>query len=271
MSAISLASPDWLALRGPADAAARSGELAEAAAALVAHSAAAGPLVVHDLGAGTGAMMRWLAPRLPGSQTWVLHDGDAGMLDRARADPGVDAAGRSVRIRTSVEELGGLARDAFADASLVTASALLDVLTADDARAIVDACVAAGVPALFCLSVTGRVAIDPARPDDDAFARAFDDHQRRTTAGRRLLGPDAPDVVAGLFAAAGWRVRRGSTPWRLGPDDRALAEEWLDGRLAAAVEQRPELAERAAARRRGLVGRGFTAVVDHEDLLAWPS
>ena len=34
----------------------------------------AAPIVVHDLGSGTGSMMRWLAPLLPGPQTWVLHD-----------------------------------------------------------------------------------------------------------------------------------------------------------------------------------------------------
>ena len=31
----------------------------------------AGPLVIHDLGGGSGAMGRWLAPRLPGPQHWV--------------------------------------------------------------------------------------------------------------------------------------------------------------------------------------------------------
>ena len=38
---------------------------------------------VHDLGSGTGSMARWLAPRLPGPQHWVLHDRDAGLLARA--------------------------------------------------------------------------------------------------------------------------------------------------------------------------------------------
>ena len=56
-------SPEWLALREPADAAARSAELAER---LARHLPAAGRLVIHDLGGGSGAMGRWLAPRLPG-------------------------------------------------------------------------------------------------------------------------------------------------------------------------------------------------------------
>ena len=41
--------------------------------------------MIHDLGSGTGSMSRWLAPRLPGPQHWVLHDRDADLLARAAA------------------------------------------------------------------------------------------------------------------------------------------------------------------------------------------
>ena len=41
------------------------------------------PLLVHDLGSGTGSMVRWLAPRLPGPQHWVLHDRDPDLLAAA--------------------------------------------------------------------------------------------------------------------------------------------------------------------------------------------
>ena len=77
-------SPEWLVLREPADAAARSAELAER---LARHLPAAGRLVIHDLGGGSGAMGRWLAPRLPGPQHWVVHDRDADLLELAVADP----------------------------------------------------------------------------------------------------------------------------------------------------------------------------------------
>jgi hypothetical protein len=77
-------SPGWLVLREPADAAARSAELADR---LRQHLPAAGQLVIHDLGGGSGAMGRWLAPRLPGPQHWVVHDRDAGLLKLAAATP----------------------------------------------------------------------------------------------------------------------------------------------------------------------------------------
>ena len=85
MSAVGVrVSPEWLDLREPADAAARSAELA---GRLARQLPATGPLVIHDLGGGSGAMGRWLAPRLPGPQHWVLHDRDADLLERAVAAP----------------------------------------------------------------------------------------------------------------------------------------------------------------------------------------
>jgi len=56
-------SSNWLDLREGADAAARARELV---GQLRPHLPAGGALVIHDLACGTGAMGRWLAPRLPG-------------------------------------------------------------------------------------------------------------------------------------------------------------------------------------------------------------
>ncbi len=55
--------------------------------------------MIHDLGCGTGAMGRWLAPLLPGPQHWVLHDRDADLLEVAAADaPGPAADGAPVTV-----------------------------------------------------------------------------------------------------------------------------------------------------------------------------
>jgi hypothetical protein len=274
MSSISTATAEWLALRARADDAARSAELARELARLV----GPGPADVHDLGAGTGAMARWLAPLLPGPQRWTLRDGDAGILAHADLRSVADRDGRPIAAEWVVEDLAALPRDAFRGASAVTASALLDVITEQEAAHIVAACTAAGVPALFSLSVTGDVRLRPRAGDDAALERAigaaFDAHQRRDADGRRMLGPDAVRVVAERFAAAGWRVRTMPTPWRLGAHDRALAAAWLDGWVDAAIEQRPDLAGPAGElrrRRRAQADAGdLRVVVGHEDLLAWP-
>ena len=86
----------WLALREPADAAARARDLVEQ---LERRLPATGRRVIHDLGCGTGAMGRWLAPLLPGPQHWVVHDRDADLLAVAAADgPGPAADGAAVTV-----------------------------------------------------------------------------------------------------------------------------------------------------------------------------
>jgi hypothetical protein len=264
-------SSDWLAVRETEDAAARSTALADAAASLL----RPGPVTVHDLGSGTGSMARWLAPRLPGPQTWVLHDWNADLAAQAAA-LGVprDREGRAVTLRSSVEPLDELTAADLAGASLVTASALLDVLTAEEAHAIVGACVASRTPTLFSLSVTGEVALRPRHALDRRVADAFNAHQRREVDGRRLLGPYAGRIVGGLFRLSGWNVRRALTTWRLSDRDPRLLAEWFEGWIAAAEEQDPRLAREAAPyrrlRRAQAARGGLSAVVYHLDLLAWP-
>jgi hypothetical protein len=269
MSSLPQVSPDWLLLRAGVDDRSRSSELAQAAAALL----PAGRQVVHDLGSGSGAMMRWLAPRLPGPQRWVLHDADAGILEHRDPDVVADDSGLPVVCRTSVEELEDLGASTLADATLVVASALLDVVTPGEARTIVEACVEVGAPVLFSLTVAGRVDFVPPDPADQLFADAFNAHQRRVADGRTLLGPDAVGEFSHLFTAAGWQVRTASTPWILTSTDGALTEQWLDGWLDAAAEQAPGLARLAdeyRARRRDQLAAGeLRVVVHHEDVLAW--
>ncbi|WP_345413111.1 class I SAM-dependent methyltransferase [Pseudonocardia xishanensis] len=235
--------PDWLALREPADAAARASALVEP---LRGRSLA----VVRDLGCGSGSMGRWLRPLLP-TGPWYLHDRDPVLLEIAARDGGIPVLGDLAAV------------DSFAGTDLVTCSALLDLLTAPEVDRLVDLCVDAGAAALFTLSVTGGVTLDPVDPLDAAVAAAFDAHQRRSD----LLGPDAGAYAAEAFRSRGARVETAESPWRLvaGP----LLEEWLRGRLAAAVEQDPALAPDAAAYlHRRLANPDLRAVVPHIDLLA---
>ncbi|MFJ4164168.1 SAM-dependent methyltransferase [Microbacterium sp. NPDC089698] len=270
MSSLSTATPSWLALRASADDAARSTELAVRLVRLL----PPGPVVLHELGTGTGGMTRWLAPRLPGPQEWVLRDGDPAILDHLDVQEVVDDAGRPIRATVVVEALETLDIRAFDGASAVTTSALLDVVTREEAVRIVRACAEGGAPALFSLSVTGAVVLDPADALDAAIGEAFNAHQRRDAAGRRLLGPDAVPVLSQLFSDAGWRVRKAPAPWHLGPADALLIAAWLDGWVGAAVEQRPELAEDARAylarRADQLARRMLRVTVSHQDVLAWP-
>jgi hypothetical protein len=262
----------WLALREPADAAARAGDLVE-------HLGRALPApdrwVIHDLGGGTGAMGRWLAPLLPGPQHWVVHDRDADLLALAAADlPGPAADGAAVTVEVQQSDIIRLHPGDLTDATLITASALLDLLTEDELAALVTVCARAGCPILVTLSVVGRVAIAPGDPLDHRIAAAFDAHQRRETERGRLLGPDAVELAAEAFGRLGAEVLIRPSPWRLVAAQAELAAEWFTGWVGAACEQQAELAaETAAYIRRRLAqatGGQLAVIVDHTDLLVLP-
>lgn len=265
-------SPGWLGLRERADAAARSEELV---ALLRRHLPPAGPRVIHDLACGSGSMGRWLAPLLTGPQRWILHDRDADLLAIAAADlPRPAADGAAVAVETRLSDITQLGRDDLAGATLITASALLDLLTRDELAALTRSCAEAGCPVLLTLSVTGRVQLAPADPLDSRVAAAFDAHQRRTTPRGRLLGPDAVDAAVVEFSARGAEVIVRPSPWRLAVADARLAVEWLTGWVGAACEQEAGLAADAELyRRRRLrearAGR-LAVIVGHADLLVLP-
>jgi len=259
-------SSTWLTLREPADAAARAGDLIKAL-----RVPAGGDLVIRDLGCGTGSMGRWLAPRLPGPQRWVLQDRDPALLAHAAAHlPTAAADGSPVTVRTAEGDVTGLTVEDLAGTSLVTCSALLDLFTADEVAALAEVCVAAGTPALFTLSVVGEVTLEPADPLDAEVVAAFNAHQRRSVGDRRLLGAEAVGAAAEAFAKAGASVSVRPSPWRLGPEQAALAAEWLRGWVGAALEQRPDLRLDGYLRARladAEAGR-LRVEVGHQDLLA---
>ncbi len=265
-------SSDWLGLREPADPAARARDLVEHVRRQL---PATGRLVIHDLACGSGSMGRWLAPLLPGSQLWVMHDCDADLLEVAAANPpGPAADGAPVVVETRLSDITQLCWHDLAGATLITASALLDLMTGDELADLVGLCSAVGCPVLLTLSVVGRVELAPADPLDRCVAVAFDTHQRRLTASGRLLGPDAVAAAAERFRRLGHRILVRASPWRLGAADADLAAEWLAGWLNAACEQQAEMAadvDGYAGRRLAQARAGQLVVtVDHADLLVLP-
>lgn len=264
--------PSWLDLREAADAAARARELVDL---LRQRIPAEGPWLIHDLACGSGAMGRWLAPLLPGAQHWVLHDRDADLLAIAAVNvPGPARDGAEVVIETRTSDVTELRPDDLAGATLVTASALLDLLTQDELTRLIDACAGAGCPVLLALSVSGRVQLLPADPLDVRLSAAFNAHQRRITPRGRLLGPDAVGAAVEGFRLQNAEVAVRPSVWRLGTGESDLAVEWLTGWVDAAVEQQPELApaaDRYRRRRLKEAAAGVLAVaVGHADLLVLP-
>lgn len=268
---MSLSMAQWLRLREDADADARAGGLLAPV-----RDRLAGPLVIHDLGCGTGSMGRWLAARLPGPQHWIVSDRDPELLKLAAEQaPTAAGDGSAVTLEVREQDITTLTARDLAGVHLITASALLDMLTRDELERIAAACTGAGCPALLSLSVTGQVRLDPPDPLDGAIGAAFNDHQRRDPGGGPLLGPDAPDLAVAAFTRLGARVLVRPSPWRLGPQPAALTAEYLRQWVGAAVEHDPRLAGPAAGyldRRLAAVAAGTLRIeVGHCDLFASPA
>ncbi|MFI9380405.1 SAM-dependent methyltransferase [Kutzneria sp. NPDC052558] len=261
--------PEWLTLREPVDAAARSTDLVER---LVRLFAGRDRLVIRDLGCGTGSMGRWLSPLLPNPQHWIMQDREPDLLGHVYM--GVTSSA-PVTVETRLGDLGGVTAADLAGTSLVTASALLDILTAGEVDRLAAACVEARVPALFTLSVLGEVELSPAEPFDADITAAFNEHQRRVQDGRRLLGPDAPAAIVESFEKRGASVQVAPSPWQLGGEHTELTAEWLRGWVGAAVEQRPELTAASAGYLRqrldSIEAGRLTGSVGHVDVLAVPA
>lgn len=266
----------WLALREPMDHRSRPGSLL---APLGEAWAAGGWSRVADLGSGTGSNLRYLAPRLPGSQRWTLVDHDAALLaeaeHRAPDHPGAPGTGRAgeVAVETRVGDLAEAGLEAARGAHLVTASALLDLVPEAWLRRLVDACRSAGAGALLALSYDGTVTWSgPPHPDDEVVRDAVNRHQRTDKGLGPALGPEAAPVARELFRDAGFRTILEPSPWVVTSDDGALAEALIRGWRDAAIELHPGETERlqAWARQRRASLASATLTVGHLDLLALP-
>jgi predicted Rdx family selenoprotein len=258
-------SAEWLELREPVDHRSRAAAILDS---LCRWWNETGNTAVVDLGSGTGSNMRYLAPRLPGGQAWTLVDRERELLSRVVA-PSTDVDVALVPGDLAVEGL-----DTIAGAGLVTASALLDLVTREWLGAVAEACANAGAGALFALTYDGTMVWK--RDDrDDGFVRdAFNTHQRRDKGLGPALGPDAGRAAEEAFRRSGYRTWVEASPWRLGPEDCSLALEFVSGCARAAIEQAPARAERARAwaeRRNATITSGeFALTVGHVDVLALP-
>ena len=285
-------SPEWLALREPADAAARSASLAEWLVRARPHDEPDEPIRVLDLAAGTGANARYLADRWPREQHWLLVDVDQTLLARVpeRLSTWAGRSGRvvssdehgvrmtgtgrpEIRVATRRVDLAVLDdRAVFANRDLVTASALLDLVSESWLRALAARCRDAGVAALFALTYDGTIECTPNEPEDRMIRDLVNCHQRTDKGFGPALGPDAVAVAERCFVGEGFQVRREPSDWQLPPAMRELQRELIDGWARAAIEAAPAQGaaiDRWRARRLAHVDEGRShIVIGHEDLAA---
>jgi len=263
-------SADWLALREPADAAARAPELTKRLAAFCAGKE---QVRILDLGSGTGSNLRFLAPNLKPAQSWTLVDNDEGLLALA-AEAGKSLSGVEVDCR-KLDLAKDLDRLDLSDFDLVTASALMDLVSAEWFDRLAAACRAAGCAVFFVLTYDGVLELRPTERLDPLIRELFNMHQSEDKGFGPALGPEAPKHMARALIAKGFRVETAPSDWIIEAGERELHLALLEGFLAAAVEIGPARGEELrdwAARRRRLAARPDARLrVGHEDLFAFPS
>nr|WP_145545735.1 class I SAM-dependent methyltransferase [Variovorax boronicumulans] len=266
-------SRDWLALREPFDQAARA-----ASDAALASWRPAGPPQVLDLGCGTGASLRALAPRLAGVQRWCLVDHDAALLATVPEILQAWAVDRRLTVEWTCRQADlatGLADLPFPQGGLVTASALLDLVSEDWLAELVAHCRAASAAVCWALSVDGRLAFTPHDPADAQVLGLFAAHQRRDKGFGAALGGEAPDRAETMLRAAGYRTLRTASDWHIdaarSAADRAMLQALLEGIATAALEQGAADASAVQAwHARRMAGLARTRLcVGHADLLGF--
>jgi SAM-dependent methyltransferase len=280
---------DWLALREPADRAARSMRLSRLVAErLAGHD----PVRVLDLGTGTGANLRFLGEQFAAAQQWTLVDRDAVLLRQVAqrvsswgtsrgyvasgnaAGFGLRGATFDCRVETRASDLSKFADPSLFDGrDLVTASALLDLVSVRWLEALATRCRAAGAVVLFVLTYDGRILCEPREPEDALVRDLVNRHQRTRKGFGRALGPEAADTAARAFQSAGYEVHGDASDWQLTPAQTDLQRQLLDGWAQAAAEidpaQKPAIDDWKARRFTHIAAGVSQVTVGHTDLAGW--
>ncbi len=275
-------SPEWLALREPADHQARSIELREK---LQAYFAGRDELRIVDLGCGSGSNLRALAPHLAATQHWRLVDYDPALLSAARealknwADMAQEKSGvlhlqkNDKFIVVSFDQVD-LARDLerlLADrADLVTAAAFFDLVSEDWIERFCKALAAHRLPFFTVLTYDGTDRWSPAHPQDAAMVQAFHAHQGSDKGFGKAAGPRATDVLQKALTQLGYAVTIHPTPWKLDAAQRKLMNALSDG-FANAVAETGLVAKSDIEDWRRARLSAATCAVGHYDLLGLPS
>ena len=280
---------DWLALREPVDTAARDIELARRFA-----SSLPRPARLADLGAGTGAHARVLAPLIGGDQIWLLVDSDAALRRAQRAAffawarrlghaAREDDGGVTVRPDSGTWRFASLALDLAqedwrpleaAPLDGVACSAFLDLASAAWIERLAAWLAARRLPFYAALTVDGRRVWAPPAPEDAVVAAAFRRHQARDKGLGPALGGEAAGYAAKCLSFQRFTVTEAGSDWRLGPDAPVLAP-LVHGEADAAREAAPEAAAAVALWRERRLAEAEAAtlglMVGHRDLLALPA
>jgi SAM-dependent methyltransferase len=272
-------SPEWLTLREPADHRARDAHLGLALADLLQKRAS---ITVTDLGCGTGSNIRATYALLGREQHWTLVDYDPRLLSAARshltawADRAeVDGdrlelmkSGKRLSVRFREANLVTALETALGDKpDLVTASALFDLCSTPFIERFAKAVAQRRAVFYTVLTYNGIQRWTPKHTADQPMLSAFTAHQLTDKGFGPSAGPTAPSALKAAFAASGYSVNEGDSPWLLSRSDQALIDALAPG-FADAVAETGKVAAPDLAAWRAIMRHGCE--VGHTDTLAIP-
>lgn len=296
---------EWLLLRHDADRDARS-QVVESH--VHEHLEDRDLVRVLDIGAGAGASMIYLAPRLPvARQQWTLIDRGPALAERVRTYvstfqrriPGIEHHGDEITFDRNHVTYQTLSDDFLRPASpiydqpvdLVVAHALFDLLSADQLDRFLALAMSRwrdAQPAFyFTIHLDHGFALAPAHPDDDRVRALFHAHMQRLQSFGRALGSDSATVLVTSLRAIGLEVVHASSPWRIGARETAFlqanldfvedaARDMIEDGAGGAGGSRPmnmdELERWLAHRRDAIAAEALTMEIAHQDIWAtWPN
>ena len=264
---------DWLTLREPADHAARSLALTRQAVDWL-RARSSPEANIADIGSGTGSNWRYLSGALAAGGVagchWTLMDQDASLLSHVTGPDIV--VGRL--------EASNLAHSLPRPLDLITASALIDLVSADWLQALASAAADRGAAVLVVLSYDGRFRLNPVHPADETLRDWVNEHQHGDKGTGAACGPQASGILAAALARRDYRVHRETSSWHLevdqAPLQRALMQGWVDAARAQIESVKGDSSDTGwldqwLTQRLDQAERGELAIeVDHTDLLGVP-
>jgi SAM-dependent methyltransferase len=275
-------SPEWLALREPADHAARNPQLLSAVGG---HFAGRSSLHVLDLGCGAGSNLRGSYDALPDRQHWTLVDLDESLLAATRerlkgwADSSQERGeelvltkgGKTVSVDTRQADLAKDLEWVLGwQPDLVTAAALFDLASKRWIERFVAALTSLRLPLYTVLTYDGRETWHPPHPADGKMLAAFRHHQRGDKGFGPAAGPDATDILAEAFRKSGFAVSTGDSTWRLEEGEQAALIEALASGASDAVLETGQVNPAAVEDWRQARRQAQRAAIGHHDLWARP-
>lgn len=281
---------EWLRLREPFDAASRTSAFWPVLAPGLRPSGSLDERIhVIDLGAGTGSNFRFMAPLLGGAQEWLLVEHDRLLLGalpgrlRRWADSrrgqlvsgddkwAVQGLGIDCRVQPLLLDMATEPdRLSIPQGALVTASALLDLVSESFLTRLVQRCSESSAGVWFALTVDGRIHFSPPEPEDSTIRSLFNAHQQRDKGFGLALGPQAAQKIPQLLRDQGYEVHVRTSDWEIHPQHDVLQHALLEGWFSAAIEMNPDNEQVFRGwrdRRRRHIDRGQSEmVVGHVDV-----